>query len=117
MAKTDVTLNPGTGGATVLTDLIGSDYYPASKIIIGAEGVDGGFVSDGNPMPVTGTVNVPCDTVIVPASAGVRAGEISVTWRSIASSNSDSGKYQLSNRNLYPHFMTVRSFALLIHEL
>lgn len=46
MAKTDVTLNPGTGGATVLTDLIGSDYYPASKIIIGAEGVDGGSVCE-----------------------------------------------------------------------
>ena len=33
-------------------DLIGADFFPTSKITIGADGVDDGFVSDANPFPV-----------------------------------------------------------------
>lgn len=48
----NVTLNAGSGGATVRTDeLSGSVHAPVSKILLGGDGVDGGFVSSSNPLP------------------------------------------------------------------
>lgn len=49
-----VTINPAVlpGGYDMRSDLIGGIHTPASKIQIGALGVDGGFVHAGNPLPV-----------------------------------------------------------------
>jgi len=49
----DITAGAGT---TIRTDDVGGVQFPASKLVIGADGVDGGFVSAVNPLPVTGTV-------------------------------------------------------------
>jgi hypothetical protein len=46
-------LNTGAGGDTIATDDILGIKYPRSKIVIGADGVNGGDVSSANPMPVT----------------------------------------------------------------
>lgn len=48
----DVISNPGAGGATFAADEIGGVFYPRSKIVIGADGVNGGDVSSANPLPV-----------------------------------------------------------------
>ena len=45
-------LNPGVGGDTVRNEDIGGVKYPVSKIYTGAEGVNGGPVTDANPLPV-----------------------------------------------------------------
>jgi len=37
---------------TVRTDDVGGVHVPASKIVLGPDGVDAGFVSAGNPLPV-----------------------------------------------------------------
>lgn len=51
----NVTANPGTGGAVFATDDIGGVQYPRTKLVIGADGVNGGDVSAANPLPVTMT--------------------------------------------------------------
>lgn len=49
----NITTNPGTGGAVLATDDIGGVQFPRTKIVIGADGVNGGDVSGANPLPVT----------------------------------------------------------------
>lgn len=49
----NVTTNPGVGGAVFATDDIGGVQYPRTKLVIGADGVNGGDVSAANPLPVT----------------------------------------------------------------
>lgn len=49
----NVTTNPGVGGAVFATDDIGGVQYPRTKLVIGADGVNGGDVSSANPLPVT----------------------------------------------------------------
>lgn len=51
----NVDITAGTG-TTIRTDDVGGVQYPASKLVVGADGVDDGFVSTANPLPVTGTV-------------------------------------------------------------
>ena len=47
-------LSPNIGtGDTIRTDDISSVKYPTSKITLGADGVDGGFVSSANPLPIS----------------------------------------------------------------
>jgi len=53
----NVDITAGTG-TTIRTDDVGGVQYPASKLVVGADGVDDGFVSTANPLPVTGTVAV-----------------------------------------------------------
>lgn len=53
----NVGIDTGTD-ATVATDDIGGKHHQRVKITIGADGVNDGDVSSGNPMPVTGTVAV-----------------------------------------------------------
>lgn len=43
----------GAGGAVFATDDIGGVQYPRTKLVIGADGVNGGDVSAANPLPVT----------------------------------------------------------------
>lgn len=52
MALTDVELNPGSGGARIKVDLIGSSSYEVVKQAFGLEGV-ATLVSTANPFPVT----------------------------------------------------------------
>lgn len=47
----NVDITAGTG-TTVRTDDIGGVQFPASKLVVGADGVDDGFVSTANPLPV-----------------------------------------------------------------
>jgi hypothetical protein len=44
--------NTGTGTDVLATDEIGGVHFPRSKITLGADGVNGGDVHEGNPMPV-----------------------------------------------------------------
>lgn len=48
-------LNPGTGGDIAATDDIGGVKYQRVKLALGADGVNDGDVSEGNPMPVAAT--------------------------------------------------------------
>jgi len=52
-----VAVTPGVG-ATIATDDIGGQQYQRVKMVLGADGVNGGDVASGNPMPVTGSVTV-----------------------------------------------------------
>lgn len=48
----NVTLDPGSGGAVIATDeLAGGVQAPVSKILLGDDGANGGFVHSGNPLP------------------------------------------------------------------
>jgi hypothetical protein len=49
----NITTNPGTGGAVLASDDIGGVQYPRTKLVIGADGVNGGDVSAANPLPIT----------------------------------------------------------------
>ena len=51
----NTTLASASGGDTIRTDEVGGVKIPASKINLGADGVDDGFVSSANPLPVTAT--------------------------------------------------------------
>lgn len=64
-------LNPGSGGDGIYDeDIGGSVYMPASKIHTGALGVDGGPVTNANPLPTSGGQTTSATTVTqVPSSA------------------------------------------------
>lgn len=47
----DTVLNPGAGGDTIRTDEIAGIKFPTTKITLGADGADDGFVEDTNPLP------------------------------------------------------------------
>lgn len=44
--------NTGSGTDVLATDEIAGVHYPRTKIVIGADGVNDGDVSSGNPLPV-----------------------------------------------------------------
>ena len=44
----NVLLNPGSGGQTVATDDIGGIQYQRVKVVIGGDGVNDGFDTDGD---------------------------------------------------------------------
>jgi len=48
--------NPGIGGDTFKADDLSGIKVPGSKIVLGDDNTDGGYVSTGNPLPVTGIV-------------------------------------------------------------
>lgn len=50
-----ITINPATlpGGYQMWTDLVGSVNVTGHKILLGAAGADGGYVSAANPLPVS----------------------------------------------------------------
>jgi hypothetical protein len=45
--------NVGAGTEDFYMDKIGTDYVPVTKIMLGDDDVDGGFVHAGNPLPVS----------------------------------------------------------------
>lgn len=47
----NVTLNPGAGGVVVSTEDIGGVQIERTKILTGGHGVDGGDVTQANPLP------------------------------------------------------------------
>ena len=50
----NVTLNPGIGGAVVAADEINGAQFQRIKLVHGADGINAGDVSVGNPLPVAG---------------------------------------------------------------
>jgi len=60
--------NVGAGTEDFYMDQIGTDYVPVTKILLGDDDVDEGFVHSGNPMPVW-LASVP-----LPAGAATEAG-------------------------------------------
>lgn len=60
MAEQTVALksDASTTVATLLVDQVGSNVIGCSKIIVGADDTNDGFVSSANPLPVSGTVTV-----------------------------------------------------------
>jgi len=60
----NITTNPGTGGDTLAADDIGGVKYPRTKLVIGADGVNGGDVSAANPLPTRiSAYNYPISTL------------------------------------------------------
>lgn len=49
----NTTVNAGSGGDVIATDDIAGVKYQRMKLVIGADGVNGGDVASGNPLPVT----------------------------------------------------------------
>jgi hypothetical protein len=47
----NVSITPGVG-ANIAADEIGGVKYPRSKMVVGADGVNDGDVSDANPVPM-----------------------------------------------------------------
>jgi hypothetical protein len=81
----NVDITAGTG-TTIRTDDVGGVQYPASKLVVGADGVNDGFVSTANPLPVTGTLAVTgpltdaqLRAVAVPVSGTVATGGLTDT--------------------------------------
>lgn len=71
----NITLDAGSGGDTVQADDLGTYKIPAGKITLGADGVDDGFVSSANPLPISdadGSVTVD-GTVTANAGSGTFA--------------------------------------------
>lgn len=100
----EVELNAGSGGAKIATDTIGAKEFATSKITIGADGVDGGFVSSANPLPVgdaggSVTVDAPVETpVFVRLSDGSAAiGTLPVSGTFWQATQPVSGTVAVSN--------------------
>ncbi len=77
----DITLNAGSGGATVAADLISGVYYPRSKIIIGVDGTNSGDVSASNPLPISdasGSITVDNGGTFAVQAVCTNAGTFSV---------------------------------------
>lgn len=71
-----------TDGAIFAADEISSVYYPRTKIIIGADGVNDGDVSSANPLPVSGTfwqATQPVSLASVPLPTGAATDATLVT--------------------------------------
>lgn len=47
-----IVLNPGVGGASVSTDVAGTEHFQKIKLAVGSTGVDGGVVHADNPLPI-----------------------------------------------------------------
>lgn len=62
-------LNIGSGGDTIATDDIGGVKYQRVKLIQGADGVNDGDISLGNPLPVTLQHNYQAYRMFVPSQA------------------------------------------------
>lgn len=84
------TANPGSGGDTFRADDIGTYKIPASKINLGADNADDGFVSSSNPLPVS-AASLPLPTGAATAAkqpalgtAGVASTDV-ITVQGIAS--------------------------------
>ncbi len=70
----DVTLNPGALGAVIITDDVGGGRHsPVSKIMLGVEDADDGYVSSTLPLPIEiGLVDI--KTTATSSSAVASAG-------------------------------------------
>ena len=60
-------------------DDISSVFYPRTKIIVGADGVNDGDVSSSNPMPVSGTVTATGTVTAVPSGTQTVTGTVTST--------------------------------------
>lgn len=96
MAVETVELNDGSGGALVAVDTIGGTSYPTSKITVGADGVDGGFVSSDNPLPVggSGAASLGKAEDAAHASGDVGVMALSVRKDTAAATSGTDGDYQ-----------------------
>lgn len=85
----NTTLNTGTGGDVIATDDISGVKYQRVKIVLGADGVNGGDVSSSNAMPVSdngGSITVDGSVTVsgtVTANAGTGTLNVSVQNASI----------------------------------
>lgn len=86
----NVVLNPGSGGAIIRTDDFGGVQLPTTKIILGVDGADDGFVANSNPLPVY-EKNTKSPQQSYLTSISVAAGG-QVTLDSISVSNTKTGK-------------------------
>lgn len=69
--------NPGTGGDTFSADDIGGVKVQRVKLMLGADGVNGGDASSSNPMPVTGPVtDAQLRASAVPVSMSAAASQV-----------------------------------------
>jgi hypothetical protein len=85
----NTTLNTGTGGDVIATDDISGVKYQRVKIVLGADGVNGGDVSSSNAMPISdngGSITVDGSVTVsgtVTANAGTGTLNVSVQNASI----------------------------------
>lgn len=87
MAVDTVTANAGSGGASFLVDAVSTYKIPTSKIVLGADDTNDGFVSSANPMPVTAS------SLPLPTGAATAANQAS----EVASLSSIDGKITACN--------------------
>lgn len=93
----NVTLDPGTGGATIRTDEIAGLQYPTSKITLGDDGTDDGFVSAANPLPVSGPLT---DAELRATAVPVSDGGGSLTIDGTVTANAGTGTFAVSAASL-----------------
>lgn len=61
--------NPGSGGDTFRADDLSGVKVPGSKIVLGADNVDEGYVGSTNPMPTLGKVQNAAGATVNPATS------------------------------------------------
>lgn len=71
MADNTIIQQPSTPGDTIATEDIGGVKIPVSKIVLGDHGVNDETVSDSNPLPITGEVDVVAS--VLPTGAATAA--------------------------------------------
>lgn len=84
----DVTLNAGSGGATLGADEIASVKYQRVKLIHGADGVNAGDVSSSNGLPVSLLAGTAAIGKLA-ANSGVDIGDVDVTSQPARAATTD----------------------------
>jgi hypothetical protein len=90
----NTTLNTGTGGDVIATDDIAGVKFQRVKIVLGADGVNGGDVSSSNALPISD--NSSSITVDNSGTFAVQAAQ-SGTWTLGANSGVDIGDVTINN--------------------
>lgn len=78
-------LNPGALGATVRADEIAGVHIPVSKIDLGADGTDDGFVSRTNPLPIRSYETLSPQITFVTQATVAAGGAVDLDSAQIAS--------------------------------
>lgn len=82
--------NVGAGTEDFYMDQIGTDYVPVTKILLGDDDVDGGFVHAGNPMPVNGPL-----TDVQLRAAAVPITDAAMGAQADAAASTDTGTFSM----------------------
>jgi hypothetical protein len=82
--------------AQLLIDQVGTDEVATSKLTIGAAGVNDGFVSSANPLPVTGSVTATVSGVATAANQSTIIGHVDGIEGLLTTIDADTGNVATS---------------------